>query len=274
VTATGRPAPARRPRRRGSSWVTLLAILIVLGAVLAVGDRVAAAAANKEVRSRLVAELNQRDIGYGALDVEIGGFPFLAEVAQGRYEQVTIDMSEVELPAGQLTGGRVATANLPELDVIAHDVTANTGDLIRGTAKVNAGRVEGTAVVSFDTLKSLVDFSAYHLADVQFSESGGALAASGTVTVAGLSVPVSVVADIKVTGGAFTISLTKVDAASVSAPAAVKDYLAGLVQRSVQARLPALPFGLKLQAVTVRPDGLAITAAGVDVPLVSAGAAS
>jgi len=46
------------------------------------------------------------------------------------------------------------------------------------------------------------------------------------------------------------------------------------VQRSVQARLPALPFGLKLQAVTVRPDGLAITAAGVDVPLVSAGAAS
>jgi LmeA-like phospholipid-binding len=274
VTATGRPAPARRPRPRGSSWVTLLAILIVLGAVLAVGDRVAAAAANKEVRSRLVAELNQRDIGYGALDVEIGGFPFLAEVAQGRYEQVTIDMSEVELPAGQLTGGRVATANLPELDVIAHDVTANTGDLIKGTAKVNAGRVEGTAVVSFDTLMSLVDFSAYHLSDVKFGESGGALAASGTVTVAGLSVPVSVVADIKVTGGAFTISLTKVDAASVSAPAAVKDYLAGLVQRSVQARLPALPFGLKLQAVTVRPDGLAITAAGVDVPLVSAGAAS
>jgi hypothetical protein len=83
-----------------------------------------------------------------------------------------------------------------------------------------------------------------------------------------------VVADIKVVGGAFTISLTKVDAASVSVPAAAKDYLAGLATRSVQTRLPALPFGLKLQAVTVRPEGLAITAAGVDVPLVSTGAAS
>ena len=159
------------------------------------------------------------------------------------------------LPAGQLTGGRVATANLPELDVIAHDVTANTGDLIKGTAKVNAGRVEGTAVVAFDTLESLVDFSAYHLSDVTFGESGGGLAASGTVSVAGLTVPVSAVADIKVVNGAFTISLDEVEAASVSAPAAVKDYLAGLVQRTVQARLPALPFGLTLQAVTVRPDG-------------------
>jgi hypothetical protein len=273
VTATGRPALVRR-RRRGGSWVTLLATLIVLGAVLVVADRVAATAADREVRARLVAELDRRDIGYGGLGVDIGGFPFLAEVAQGRYETVTINMSDVALPAGQLTAGRVATANLPELDVIAHDVTANAGDLIRGTAKVNAGRVEGTAVVSFETLQSLVDFSAYHLSDVKFGESDGALAASGTVSAPGLTVPVSAVADIKVVNGAFSVSLIKVDAASVSAPPAVKDYLAGLVQRTVQARLPALPFGLTLDQVTVRPDGLQIAATGHDVPLVSAGAAS
>jgi hypothetical protein len=268
VAATGRPALVARRRRRGGNWVTLLAILLVIGAILVVGDRVAAAEANKQVRARLVSELDQRDIGYQSLGVAIGGFPFLVEVAQGRYEQVTIDMSEVTLPAAQLTGGRVPTANLPSLNVVAHDVTANTGDLFRGTAKVNAGQVEGTAVVSFATLQSLVDFSQYHLSDVTFGESNGGLAASGNVSVAGVSVPVSVVADIKIVGGAFQISLVKVEAASVSAPQAAKDYLGGLVQRNVSAKLPALPFGLALDQVTVQPDGLAITAAGHDVPLV------
>jgi hypothetical protein len=266
VTATGRPALVRRRRRAGGGWVTLLAILLVMGAVLAVGDRVAASAADQEVRARLVAELDRRDVGYQSLGVDIGGFPFLVEVAQGRYEQVKIDMSEVTLPAGQLTAGRVATVDLPQLNVIAHDVTASTQELIKGTAKVNAGRVEGTAVVSFASLQSLVDFSAYHLSDVTFGESNGALTASGKVSVAGLSVPVSAEADISV--------VNKVDAASVSAPSAVKDYLGGLVQRTVSAKLPPLPFGLALQDVDVRPEGLAITAAGHDVPLVSTNAAS
>src|SRR5689334_5611557 len=105
VTATGRPALVRRRRRAGGGWVTVLAILLVLGAVLAVADRAAASAANREVRARLVAELARHDVGYQSLGVDNGGFPFLVEVAQGRYDQVTIDMSQVTLPAGQLTGG-------------------------------------------------------------------------------------------------------------------------------------------------------------------------
>jgi DUF2993 family protein len=274
VTATGRPALVRRRRRAGGGWVTVLAILLVLGAVLAVADRAAASAANREVRARLVAELARHDVGYQSLGVDIGGFPFLVEVAQGRYDQVTIDMSQVTLPAGQLTGGRVATVNLPELNVIAHDVTASTEELIKGTAKVNAGGVTGTAVVSFASLQSLVDFSAYHLSDVTFGESNGALTASGKVNFAGVTVPVSAEANISVVNGAFAIKLVKVNAAAVSAPPAVNDYLGGLVERTVSAKLPPLPFGLSLQDVDVRPEGLAITAGGHDVPLVSTNAAS
>src|SRR5262249_48734431 len=163
---------------------------------------------------RLVAELDHRDIGYQSLDVQIGGFPFLVGVAQGRDEQVTIDMSKVTLPAKQLTGGRGATPGLPGLNVVAHDGTAPTPRLVKGTAKVNAGRVEGTAVVAFGTLQSLADFSAFHLSDVAFSESGGKLAASGKVSVAGVTIPVSVLADISVVNGAFSLSLVKVEAAS------------------------------------------------------------
>jgi LmeA-like phospholipid-binding len=273
VSATGRPALVRR-RRRGGGWVTLLAILLVIGAILAVGDRVAASAANREVRSRLVAELDRRDVGYQTLNVDIGGFPFLVEVAQGRYDKVTIDMSDVTLPAKQLTGGRVATVDLPSLNVIAHNVTASTSELIKGTAKVNAGSVEGTAVVSYTTLQSLVDFSAYHLTDVTFGSSNGALSASGKVNFAGITVPISAEADISVVNGAFSIQLVKVDAAAIPAPPAVKDYLGGLAERTVSAKLPVLPFGLALQDVDPRPDGLAITAAGHDVPLVSTNAAS
>jgi hypothetical protein len=252
----------------------LLAILLVVGAILVVGDRVAASAADREVRARLVAELDHRDVGYQSLGVQIGGFPFLVEVAQGRYQQVTIDMSEVTLPAKQFTGGQVDTVGLPQLNVIAHDVTAATSELIKGTASVHAGQVEGTAVVSYASLESLVDFSAFHLSEVTFGESGGKLAATAKVTFAGVTVPVSALADISVVNGAFSVSLVKVEAASVSAPPAVNDYLAGLVQRNVQAKLPPLPFGLTLDRVTVRPEGLAVTATGRDVPLVSANTAS
>ena len=264
-------APVRPPRRRrvGGGWVTLLAILLVVGAILVVGDRIAANRANQEVQARLVSELDRHDVGYQTLDVEIGGFPFLLEVAQGRYETVTIDLTHVTLPAASLTGGWVATAELPALHVVAHTVTADTGQLLQGTAKVRTERVEGTAVVSFATLASLIDFSSYRLTDAKFSESGGALALTANANLAGTKVPITAVADISVVGGEFRVKLRDAQALSLPAPQAVKDYVSGLVENTVRARLPALPFGLTLDQVRVQPDGLAITAVGHDVPLVS-----
>ena len=104
--------PVRR-RRRGGGWATLFAILIVLAGVAVVGDRVAATAASNELRSQLAADLQARQVGYQSLDVAIGGFPFLTQVAEGRFEEITIDMTDVQLAAAEVGGASGAVVTLP-----------------------------------------------------------------------------------------------------------------------------------------------------------------
>jgi hypothetical protein len=260
------PEPARyaRPRRRRGGWVTLLGVLLVLAVLAVVADRVAANVADRELRTKVVAELQARDVGYQSLDVSIGGFPFLTQVLKGTYEEITIDLTQVTLP---VDASRRAT--LPSLHVIARGVNADAAQLAQGTAKVSANQVTGTAVVSFATLLSLIDFGQYGLSDVTLADSSGGLAVTAKLTQAGITVPISATADITVTGGQFKVNIRDATVVSVAAPQIVKTYLSGLATRSITARLPQLPFGLALDKFTVAPDGLAITATGHNVALVT-----
>src|SRR3954451_5590308 len=97
VADYGTPAPARyaRPRRRRGGWGTLLAVLLGLAALVVVADRGAADIAHRELRTKLVAEMQARDVGYQDLDVAIGRFPVLTEVLEGPYEKITIDLTQV-----------------------------------------------------------------------------------------------------------------------------------------------------------------------------------
>ena len=255
----------RSPKRRRRGGLTLLLGVIVLLAVVAVvGDRIAAGYAVKELRAHLVSELKQADVSYDSLDVGISGFPFLTQVARGNYDQITIDLAGVQLPE---QGGRSVT--LPSLHVVASGVDADTQQVIEGTAKVNAKQVAGTAVVSFRTLETLVDYSAYRLSEVTYSESNGGLRVTAKTTVSGVVVPVEATADIAVVDGKFQLKLRDLTAVKLPVPALVRDYLSNLAQESLTAQLPTLPFGLTLDAVTVRATGLAITATGHDVPLLN-----
>ena len=253
----------RRPRRRRSGWTTLLAILLVLGAILVVGDRVAAQYAEREVRTQVVAALSERGVEYDTADVNVGGFPFLTQVADGRYEEITIDLTNVRLSAS----GRNAT--LPRLNVVARGVKADTMQLVQGTARAVAEQVTGSGLVTFATLESLVDYSRYNLSDVKFAESNGALQVTANGNVAGFRLPLAATAKITVVEGQFRVQLRDAKAVGVEAPQAAKNYLANLAERSAAARLPQLPFDLTLDAVDVQPEGLAITATARDVPLAS-----
>jgi len=248
-------------RRRRSGWTTLFVILLILAGVLVAADRIAAQVAEREVRTQVVAALSERGVDYDTADVSVGGFPFLTQVAQGRYEQITIDLTNVRLESS----GQKAT--LPTLHVVARGVKADAADLVQGTARAVAERVTGTGLVTFATLQSLVDYSRYNLSNVSFSESGGALKANARANVAGLTLPLTATADISVVKGQFQVKLRDVRAVGVQAPPAAREYLANLVEQSVAARLPQLPFQLTLDEVDVRADGLAITATARDVPL-------
>lgn len=255
----------RPRRRRRGGWLTvLLVLLLVLGAVAVVADRVAASYATKELRAQLVSQLSQMDVKYDSLDVNIGGFPFLTQVARGNYDKISIDMANVQLPQ---QGGNGAT--LPSLHVVATGVDANTQQVIQGNAKVNAKQVTGTAVVGFNTLEKLVDYSKYRLSEVKYSEAGGGLHVTGKVNLGAVEVPISATADVSVVKGQFQVKLRDLKAINVAAPASLKDYLTNLAQQSLTAQLPKLPFGLVLEQATVGADGLAITAGGQDVPLLN-----
>jgi hypothetical protein len=263
------PGPRNRPRRRrrGRWGLFLIGLLLLLAAVAVVGDRVAAKVATDELRAQMVSELSDNNVGYESLDVTIGGFPFLTQVARGNYDEITIDLSGVKLPAERT--GTAKEVTLPHLHVVASGVAADTQQVIEGTAKVNAKQVTGTAVVSFATLQGLVDFSALRLSDVAFAEEQGGLKVSAKTTVGGVIVPLSATADIAVAQGQLQVKLRDLQAVNLPVPTVVRDYLGNLAQQSLSARLPQLPFGLTLDQVTVDADGLSITATGHDVPMVN-----
>ncbi len=262
--AVAEPVVHRRTRRRGGLLLPLVAIVLLLGAIAVIADRVAAKAASDELKSRIEAELVSRDVTYSSLDVVVGGTPFLTQVAEGRYDSIAIDMTEVRLPAG---AGRSAT--LPELHVVAFGVTAPTAELIEGTASVVADDVSGTAVVSYDTLTGLLDLSAYRLSDISFSEEAGALKASASMSVAGLTLPIEALAEVSVVGGEIQVRLRDAGAVGVALPDAAKGFIDDLVSNTLVAKLPPLPFGLTLDQLSVATEGLAVTATGSDVPLVN-----
>jgi hypothetical protein len=254
-----------RPRRRGlhSAWSVVVIALVVV-AIGVVGDRVAAKYAADELRAQLVAELSNRGVEYGSTEVAIGGFPFLYQVAKGRYDEITIDMTDVRLAT---SNGRVVT--LPRLNVVATGVAADTADVMHGTAKVIADQVSGTAVVSFKTLETLVDYSRFSLSEVTFAESNGGVQITAKASVGGTEVPISATADVSVAAGGLAVRLRDARVVGLEAPEPVREYLSDLVENSLAARLPQLPFGLKLDRVLVVDVGLAISAVGSDVPLVT-----
>jgi hypothetical protein len=260
---TTESVPRGRVRRHRGGWVTLLAILLVLGAILVVADRAAARAASRELQDQVAQELVSHDVSYSTLDVTIGGVPFLTQVAEGRYDEITIDVTDVRLPPDAAQG-----ATLSSLHVVATQVNADAAELVQGTAKVTADQVTGTAVVSYQTLTNLLDLSNYSLSDVTFTEDRGGLRAEAKATVAGLTVPISAVADVTVVDGAIQVRLRDAAAVGIEVPQVAKNYLADLVNRSITARLPQLPFGLVLNSLTPTANGLAIAATGHEVPLV------
>jgi hypothetical protein len=262
VTEYRAGAPVRRRRRGGLT--ALLAIVAVLAVILVVADRVAAKAAERELQAQVTEELAARDVAYSSLDVGIGGMPFLTQVARGRYDEITIDMAEVQLPAGT-----AHAATLPDLHVVASGVNADARELAQGTARVVADQVTGTAVVSYETLQGLIDPSQYRLSNVIFGEENGALRVEGTANIAGITLPLVAVADVTVVNGVISVRLRDAKAVGVEIPQLAKNYLDDLVNQNITARLPALPFGLTLDRLAVAADGLAITATGHDVPLVS-----
>ncbi|MEV1330240.1 DUF2993 domain-containing protein [Micromonospora costi] len=261
--AQAEPAYVDRPRRRGRrALVVLVVLLLVLAGILVIADRVAVGVAERAIADQVRQEVAKQNAQSAPPEVEVGGFPFLTQVLDGRYERISIVLQEVR---GSVEGDAIS---LPRLDVDAHDVRASLDTLRTRQGDVVAETVNGTATISYDSLAALLDRPGLKL-----SEQGGKLAVTAPVDVLGQQLTVTGTADVTVgEQGKVSLRFNNLDAQGLPDVPLARTVLNNYARSiSIDVPLPELPFQLTVREVRPQPEGLTVTADARNVPINAAG---
>ncbi|MFC4335022.1 LmeA family phospholipid-binding protein [Salininema proteolyticum] len=232
--------------------------LLILGIVLVLGDRVAANLAQDEIADS-VAQRAEESGAWSSdrVDVQIHGFPFLTQVVDGDMERIDIDLSSVSY----------SSLTFDSFDITAEGVEGDPAELMKGTGEITARDLRGTAVIGLDDLSALVPGD--H--EVEFHREDGGLAADITTDVFGTELTLSTDVAIAVSDGAIDFQAGELDTKEGTMPDGAETLIAGLASfLDVRVPIPELPYGLRLEDVSVGSDGLRLTAVGEDTVLRSA----
>lgn len=200
----------------------LLWVVIALVALLVVADRVSVAEAQSQVAKRIKREQGLVE----QPSVTIGGFPFLTQAVAGRYDDVSLTLSD-------LRRGPVVVTRL----------TANLSGVHLPLSEVLSHRL-GQVPVDYASAQVFVDWADVNrwLGDrhlVLGPASGGRVRVSATAEIAGLAVGGSATGRLTVTRDAVTVT-------------------AGPL--GVQIPLPGLPFHIRLITARSTQAGLLVDA--------------
>ncbi|WP_307804123.1 LmeA family phospholipid-binding protein [Micromonospora echinofusca] len=259
ATAESYPEYETRPRRRGRKLlIGLLVLLLVLGGLLVLADRVAAGAAERAIAEQAGRETAKRQISSTTPDVSIGGFPFLTQVLDGRYESITINVRDAQGPVQD------RTVRLPRLEITARDVTASLSTLRSGQGDVRAASVDGTGVIAYDSVAQFISQPG-----VKLAERDGKLGVSLPVDLLGQQFTVNGIGVLTVDDqGRVSLKFEDLNAEGVPNVPLARSLLTGYAKRiSIRVPLPELPYDLRVREVRVLPEGLEVSATAKDVPL-------
>ena len=225
----------------------LLVSLLVLAALAVAADRIALVVAERQVAAQLQTSgsLSTRP------QVSVRGIPFLTQALAGRYDD--IELSATDVSAG---GGR-----LSRLDASLHGVHLPLSAALSGSVtSVPVDSVRATVLVSYADL-------ATQLRDrgLSVTPAGALLRVTGSVTVLGRRVSASALSSVRLSGSSVVVSAQRFEVGNAAADRALTSGLAGRFDFVV--RIGTLPYGLKLTAVRVSPDGVIATAAGTNTVL-------
>lgn len=237
--------------RRASRWLLTLA---VLAAVLVVVDRAAAFATGRTLADRVADELVAHDVRSAPPEVTVGGFPFLTQVATGRYESVTLRLRDVGSDE----------VRLPRVELVASGVTAPARALATGEGSVHAARLQGSATLGYEQVRRVTGYDELRLAADE-----GRLSVRVPVELSGEWVVLVGTAEATVTGHTVRIEVTGLGLADGRALPPGAQPVVDRVARdlSVTVELPPLPYGLSLTSVRAEPAGLVVAVEAFDVPL-------
>jgi hypothetical protein len=239
-------------RRRGLT--VLLVLVLLLAGVLVAADRGAAWYAERRLATQAADWAARSGARAGTQpEARVEGFPFLDQVARGRYDGVVITVRNVG------TGGLIAS----RLDLHLIGVHLPLSDLTAGNLSgARADRVTATARIP------LAEFqTALGPRGVTLRVQGGRLRVEVPFEIAGYKSTVSGLANVEADGGKLRLRLSDLTAAGSDLPQSAADAISRELAGIIEA--PKLPYGLRLDQVRVTPAGLVATASGRNVVLES-----
>lgn len=231
----------RSHRRTGRIVLLVLALLAVLGVL---GDRIAAAVAEAEVGRRL-----QNELGTAARpEVDIGGFPFLTQLASGEAKRVHLVAENTSPPDEEALPAK-------RLDVVAEGVNAPAGQ-----SRVTADHVDGTATIDFAALPQVGGESFTYAGDGRVALEVGSLASTlpGGARVVGRP-------QLDVEAQTVTLDEPKITVAGIELPDTTARSILGNASDPVP--LTEVPLGLRVTSLTANEEGLQAQITGDDVVL-------
>jgi hypothetical protein len=227
-------------RTGGSVARTVVVVLLVLGVLVVAVDRGAAALAGWRAGAALQAALHTSS----RPSVTIAGFPFVTQVLSGVYEEVRV--SAVDVPT--------ATVPVATMTATLHQVR------LQGSSSVTASSAVGLALLHWADLAAAAPVPGVELSAGPSSDQ---VRVSRTVTVLGLSVPLSGLATVGVVEGGVKVSAVSVDVGGASLGSLLPAQLLELLTFTVP--VSGLPGGVSLTSVSSTAEGLELMLTGTNV---------
>jgi hypothetical protein len=227
---------------RRTIWA--LIVLAILAGLGFAGDRYAAHVAAGQIASAVQtdAKLAQKP------HVTIQGFPFLTQVANGKYKHIDVTATDI-FQRGEPQG------SVLKLDFAGVRISLSKalhGDV--GTVPVH--EVTGTVAIPFSDLLAAANIPG--LTIISATPGGNQIKVSEVVAAGPTSVTALVTAGVSVRGGSLVLSaLNLTQANGKPVPAAVRQQV--LAQAVFSVKLPGLPTGVQMTAVSVTATGLLVT---------------
>jgi DUF2993 family protein len=225
----------------------LLIVALVLLALLVAADRIGVAVANRvlagEIRNQLALDETP--------DVSIRGIPFLTQALGGDYEEVRVEIPDVDSGALQ---------NIV-IDARLQGVRVPLGDALRRQVdEVPVERITGDLSVGYEELAR-----ASGIAGLRIVRDGEALRLTGSVVVLGQQVDASATGRVEVSGDNLVISADRAEVDGIEVPEAALDAAARLLSFRVQPT--GLPLALRITGVDIEDAGLRVSAVSDDAVL-------
>lgn len=231
-TARQQAYGASRPRRRRRGWIALAVVVVLILAILGIGDQVAKAYAENRIAQQIqTSGLNAKP------SVSIEGWPFLTQIAAHDLKTIDISANNVTADSGKLPFSFTAKATGVHLNSSFNGATID--------------QINGQALLPFSSVATLVPGTGV---TISADPADGPDAVKADLGIG------SVTGTVKQSGSnQIVIQLN-----SASGLASVLGQLNG---NAITVQIPKLPAGLVVKSVSVTSQGIVASASASNTTL-------